>query len=47
MVWFIILSILWEKIILNTLGRIERSYEVYAGKENFLLSPRYLLYRTP
>ena len=32
-----------EKIILNTLGRVSRSYELYAGKENFLLSPRYLL----
>ena len=43
MVWFIILSILWKKIILNTLGRIARSYELYAGRENFLLFPRYLL----
>ena len=34
MVWFI-LSILWKKVILNTLGRIARSYELYAGKENF------------
>ena len=31
-----------KKVILNTLGRIARSY-VYAGKENFLLSLRYLL----
>ena len=38
MVWFIILSILRKKIILNTLGRIARSYKLYAGKENFLLS---------
>ena len=30
-------------IILNTLGRIARSYEFYAGKEIFLVSPRYLL----
>ena len=35
MVWLIILSILWKKIILNTLGRIARSYELYAGKKNF------------
>ena len=32
-----------KKIILNTLGRIARSYEFYAGKEIFLVSPRYLL----
>ena len=43
----LVFSILWKKIILNTLGRIARSYELYTGKENFLLSPRYLLYRVP
>ena len=39
MVWFIILSILWKKMILNTLGRIARSYELYAGKDNFFTIP--------
>ena len=31
-----------KKIILNPRGRIARSYELYAGKENFLPSPRSL-----
>ena len=28
-----------KKVILNTLGRIARSYELYAGKENFFTIP--------
>ena len=33
--WFIILSILWKKVILNTLGRIARSYELSIEKNCF------------
>ena len=35
MIWFIILSILWKKVILSTLGRIARSYVLCAGKDIF------------
>ena len=31
-----------KSVILSALGRIARSYVLYAGKDNFLLSPRYL-----
>ena len=37
--WFIILSILWKKVILNTLGRIARSYELYAHGISFIRGP--------
>ena len=39
--WFGLLSFLFcgKKIILNTLGRIARSYEFYAGKEIFFSVP--------
>ena len=39
MIWLNILSILWKKVILSTLGRIARSYVLYVGKEKVFTIP--------